>query len=458
MIVTLFLCMQLAALPDDDVDATVRSQLDKLHVPGISVAVVKDGVPLFSKSYGLANVELGVAATPDTPFEILSVGKQFTAAAVMLLVQEGKVGLDDPVAKHLLDSPEAWSGVTLRHLLTHTSGIRSYHEVPGYFDQIRLDRTPQQLLQPVRALPLDFQPGTAWRYSNSNYFLLGLVIEKVTGKAYADFLDERLFRPLDMKGTRVNDHSVVLPRRAAGYTWRNDRLWNADVVSASQMWAAGGVVSTAPDLAKWEASLFSAKLLPKSVVEQMATPARLMDGRETDYGFGNEVGVDHGHRFAGHQGGAIAFDATVLRFPSDGLSVIVLCNLTQAPSRTIARHIASLYLPGLSDEKNAGIEDGDPKTTSALRDVVLGIASGKIDRSPFTESAQKGLVPMIEKQGPRLLGRLGKLESFVLLERRGDGGTTTHRYRATFEKGKLVWEFRTTADGKIESIEPPTEE
>jgi CubicO group peptidase (beta-lactamase class C family) len=458
VITTLMLCASLAASGSPDVDAVVRPLLDSLHVPAIAVAVVKDGACVFAKGYGLANVEDGAPATADTVFRLLSVGKQFTAAAILALAHDGKLGLDDPIAKRLPDVPEAWAAVTIRQLLSHSSGIHSYHEVPGYFQQLRLDRTPRELLDPVRGLPLDFPPGSAARYSNSNYFLLGLAVESATGKSYGDVLAERFFRPLGMTSTRLDAAAAIVPHRAAGYTWRDGILTNAEAVSPTQTWAAGGVISSAADLARFEVALASGRVLPKEMLELSMAPARLADGSATDFGLGNEIGVDHGHRFAGHQGGGLAFDATVLRFPDDALSVIVLCNLTAAPSRTIARRLACLWLPALSDEANPGIADDDPKTTAQLRDVVLAIAKGALDEAAFGEKARRELVPLLRQQGPRLLGRLGSLEAFTLLERRTDGALRTHRCRATFEKGKLVFVFHTTGDGVIDSIDPPTEE
>src|SRR6266446_3679108 len=165
----------------DRVDDYVREQMQTWHIPGVSIGVVRDGKVLLAKGYGFANIELGARATADTVYEILSITKQFTAAAILVLVEEGKTGLDDTVAKYLPDSPTSWKDVTVRHLLTHSSGIMDFTDIPPFFEQLRLDATPDELLKAVKKRPLQFSPGTQWRYSNSNYYLLGQIIEKLSG-------------------------------------------------------------------------------------------------------------------------------------------------------------------------------------------------------------------------------------------------------------------------------------
>src|SRR5262249_6324883 len=176
----------------DKIDDSIKVELEKSHTPGASVAVVRDGKVVRARGYGMANVELSVRAARDTVYETLSVSKQFTAAAILMLVEEGKVTLDAPISNYLPNTPAAWSVVTVRHLLTHTSGIRDYTDVPGWMATIRQDRSPEDLLKPVREAPLGFPPGESFRYSNSGYYLLGMILEKVSGKSYGDFLQERI--------------------------------------------------------------------------------------------------------------------------------------------------------------------------------------------------------------------------------------------------------------------------
>src|SRR5882724_5732869 len=203
----------------DRVDDFVREQVQTWHIPGVSIGVVSDGKVLLAKGYGFANIELGASATADTVYEILSITKQFTAAAIIVLVEEGKIGLDDTVAKYLPDSPASWKDLTVSHLLTHTSGIMDFTDIPPFFEQLRLDVTPAELLKAVKERPLQFAPGTQWRYSNSNYYLLGQIIEKVSAKKYEEFLHEHIFQPLEMKATKMTDYRDIIPNRAAGYNW-----------------------------------------------------------------------------------------------------------------------------------------------------------------------------------------------------------------------------------------------
>ena len=439
------------------VDAYAKSEMAKQHVPGMSVAVVQNGKVVLAKGYGLVNVELSAPATAETAYELMSVSKQFTATAIMILVEEGRIRLDEKVSTYLADTPSAWSAVTIRHLLTHTSGISDYTDNPGWRQQIRLDRKPEELMKPVAERPLAFQPGEQWRYSNSNYYLLGMIIEKLSGKHYADFIDERIFKPLGMTSTRLDVMTDIIANRSAGYNLQNGQMQNAEYVSPTQKWAAGAIISTASDMAKWVIAIDEGKLLKKDSWQQMIVPAKLNNGKETSYGFGNELEKDHNHLVAGHQGGGIAFNTTVRRYVNDKLSVIVLCNLTQAPSELIARHVASIYIPEISDADKTGIEDKDPKLTEELKRLLENAALGQVDPSVFTPAALGQVVPMVRQAGPRMLGPLGPMQSFTLLEETTESAKRFRRYRAKYEKMTLIWSFELTSDGKIINLEPKPE-
>jgi CubicO group peptidase (beta-lactamase class C family) len=236
-----------------------------------------------ARGYGLANVEHQVPVKPETIFQSGSMGKQFTATAVMMLVEEGKLSLDDKITKFFTDAPEAWRNITVRHLLTHTSGMTDY---PQDFD-LRRDYTEDELYARIKPIPLAFQPGEKWSYSNLAYVMLGLLIHKVSGKFYGDFLQERVFQPLGMTTARVISEADIVPNRAAGYRVTNGQLKNQSWVSPSlNTTADGALYLTVYDMAKWDAALYTEKLLKRSSLEEMWTPVKLNDGKTHPYGFG----------------------------------------------------------------------------------------------------------------------------------------------------------------------------
>lgn len=437
-----------------EVDTYVKAQMAAQHIPGVSVAVVREAKQALCKGYGYANVELSAPATDKTVYELQSVGKQFTATAVMLLVEEGKLSLDDAVGKYLTELPASWRAVTIRRLLNHTSDIPDYIHAPGWKETIRLDRTPLELLKPV--FPLEVAPGTKWKYSNSDYLVLGLIIEKISGDSYADFLAKRILQPLGMTSTRINSMTDVIANRADGYWWK-DGLLKDEYVSPSQKWAAGGVVSSAADLAKWAESLEQATLLKATSLQTMLVPGRLANGAEVPYGFANELDEDHGHKMAGHQGGGLGFNATLLHYPADHLEVVVLCNLRTARSLPMARHIAAIYLPELSDANKQGMEDKAPKTTALLKQIITEVGKGNLDDSLFSAEAREKLVPSIRRAGPHFVGPLGEMRSFTLIERTEDGDGQTLRYRSKFDSMSLIWTFKLNRANKITAMEPRPE-
>lgn len=444
---------------NEKLDAYVKAEMARSHAPGMSVAVVQQGRVIFTQGYGMASIELSAPATANTVYETLSITKQFTAAAVMVLVGEGKIDLNQPVSKYLANLPSAWSGITVRHLLTHTSGIADYTGAPGWGQSARMDRPPLELVKTVFQTPLLFLPGAQKKYSNTNYYLLGMMIEKISGMAYGDFLAQRIFGPLGMTSTRLNNYAAIVPARAAGYhRSNNNEIQNADFISSSQKWAAGGVISNVADLAKWLIALETGSLLKHDTLEQMWAPGQLNDGSRTDYGFGNELDSDRGHRVVGHEGSGLGFNASMIYLPDDHLGIVVLGNLTQAATLAMAHHIAAIYLPAISDEANNGITDSEPKLTELLRQTLLDAAQGKADPARLAPDSRPQLLQLLRTNGPRLLGPLGTLESLILLEDSAKNGAHARRYRAVFSKGqRIIWEVQFAADGTIAELAPRPE-
>src|SRR5882672_8228402 len=329
----------------DAVDQFVKDEMDKQHIPGLALLVSRNGQPIRQQGYGLSNVELQVPVKPETIFQSGSVGKQFTATAVMMLVEEGKVGLEDPLTKYFPDAPVTWKKVTVRELLSHTAGFTDY---PKSFN-FRKDYTEAQLIKIVENIPLVYPPGTSWSYSNLGYLTLGILIHKVTGEFYGDFLQQRIFKPLGMTTTRIINEADIIPNRSAGYRLAKGELknqeWVAPMINTT---ADGSLYFSVVDLAKWDAALYTEKLLKRSTLEQMWTVAKLKNGQPNSgkYGFAWFIGNKNGHHVVEHEGQWQGFETQISRYVDDRLTVVVLTNLGSAQPDKIADRVAELYFEG----------------------------------------------------------------------------------------------------------------
>ncbi len=326
------------------VDDFIRGEMLSQHIPGLSLVVDKDGQITLAKGYGLANVELEVPVKPETVFQSGSVGKQFTATAVMMLVEEGKIDLEDRVSKYFTNAPAAWADIRVRHLLTHTSGLGDY---PKDFD-FRRDYTEDELLTHLMKTPLAFQPGEKWSYSNVGYATLGILIGKVTGRFYGEFLKDRIFIPLGMTTARIISEADIVPNRASGYRLVKGELMNQTWVSPTMNSTAdGSLYLTVYDMAKWDAALYGDKLVKKTSLDQMWTPVTLNDGKTHPYGFGWFVVDVRGHRLIHHGGSWQGFHCGIQRFVDDKLTVIAFDNLAGSNLEKIIRGVAAIYNPEL---------------------------------------------------------------------------------------------------------------
>jgi CubicO group peptidase (beta-lactamase class C family) len=338
-------CQASAVDQTDVVDNYVRAEMTKQRIPGLALLVSRGGQVIRAQGYGLANVELQVPVKPETIFQSGSVGKQFTATAVMMLVEEGKIGLEDPLTKYFPDAPPSWKKVTIRELLSHTAGFTDY---PKSFD-MRRDYTEAEQLKIVESIPLAFAPGTSWSYSNLGFLTLGILIHKVTGEFYGDFLQERIFRPLDMQTTRIISEADIVPNRSAGYRLVKAELKNQEWVSpTANTTADGSLYFSITDLAKWDAALYTEKLLKRSSLDEMWTVAKLSNGRQNSghYGFGWFVVTKNGHRVVEHEGAWQGFETQISRYVDDKLTVVVLTNLDDAKPEVLADRVAEMYLSG----------------------------------------------------------------------------------------------------------------
>jgi CubicO group peptidase (beta-lactamase class C family) len=337
----------MAQAPPDAVDQYIQSEMSKRHIPGLALLVVRDGKTVRARGYGFSNVELQVPVKPETVFQSGSMGKQFTATAVMMLVEEGKIHLDDPLTKYFKDAPDAWKQVTVRQLLSHTAGFTDY---PKDFN-FRRDRTEAEMLKIVEGISLANPPGTKFDYSNLGYLTLGILIHQVSGEFYGDFLQQRIFQPLGMTTTRIISEADIVPNRAAGYRLVKGELKNQEWVAPSlNTTADGSLYFSILDLATWDAALKTEKLLKTSSLQQMWTPAKLNNGRPNsgNYGFGWFIDSIRGHRIVEHSGAWQGFTSNISRYVDDKLTIVVLTNAEDGAPDDITHHIAGLYVPEIA--------------------------------------------------------------------------------------------------------------
>lgn len=437
---------------EDPIDALIRSHMAKHSIPGLAVAIVKDGQVVRTQGYGAANVETNQPVKADTVFPILSVTKQFTAAGIMLLVEEGKIGLDDPIHRYFESAPPTWGKIMVRHLLTHTSGIKDFINEPNL--DLTRDYTETEILQSAVGRPLNFEPGDAWAYSNTNYHLLAMIIRKVSGQWYGDFLAERIFNPLGMTRTWVVRGGETETNMAQGYVRQDDKLRPALTLPPGIAgYGGGGIHSTVEDMARWDIALNSERLLKRQSLGQMWEPVRLNSGASHGYGFGWEISSIDGHRVVWHAGGWTGFSAQISRLPEDRLTVIVLTNLRSGAPGELARAIAATYIPKLTTVKNEPIEDTDPALSARLSEIVRRAAEGTLAADDFTPETWTALTPYRD-QLRRDLQSFGPMQSFAPIERTERDGLRHLRYRVQFQRTQIVFQFTLNSEGKLTTFTP----
>ena len=325
----------------DGVDDVVRKQMASQNIPGLAVAVVKNGKPIKVKGYGFANLEHQIPVKPDSVFLIGSVSKQILATAVMTLINDDQLSLDEKAVKFLDGAPEAWNDITIRHLLTHTSGLM--REGPGF--STTKAQSDAEVIKSAYASPLVFKTGEKWQYSNFGYFILAEIITKVSGKPWPEYVEQRIFAPLQMNASDAVGIAPIVPHRVAGYGYRNGNYENISLFASLR--PSGAFMSSMNDMLKWDAALNKATVIPQALLDTMWTPATLNDGKTVPYGFGWELNNVGTHRSVAHAGSLTGFRAAYLRLPDDKLSVIVLANKDAAASDVIALKIAMEYIEDL---------------------------------------------------------------------------------------------------------------
>lgn len=327
------------------VDDIARVELVKPVAVGLSIAVAREGEVLVSRGYGLADLEFEAPMNEQTILRIGSVTKQFTAAAIMKLVEQGALSLDDPLTKMLPDYPAPAQPVTLRQLLTHTSGIWSMTDSDEFMNRdATLELTPAEMLALFKEKPLEFEPGTKWNYSNSGYYLLGEIIARASGRPYARYIQDELFTPLGLERTRYESNSAIIPNRAQGYSFDGTSRTNDKPIGADVAGAAGGILSTAEDLVRWGTALAEGRVVTPESYAQMITPAVLADGSKTDYGFGLVIDEWEGRPRISHGGGIFGFTSQLTWFPRERLAVAVIVNSDVMSAQRVATSVARAAL------------------------------------------------------------------------------------------------------------------
>jgi CubicO group peptidase (beta-lactamase class C family) len=430
----------------DEIDAYLQAQMAWQHIPGLSVMITRDRHLVKAKGYGLANVETGTPATAETKFKLASLSKQFVAAGIMILVQDGRLHLSDSITNYLEDVPEAWKVITIRHLLTHTSGIvKDSAAFDPYKAQPDID-----IIRSVYSVPLQFQPGDAWSYSNIGYYVLAEVIYRVTHRPWTEFIQRQVFDAAGMSGDLTADPAIIIPHRASGYETRMGILQNSEVWRAVR--PSGGFVGSVIDLAIWDAALDDDRILGPTNRVLLWTPVKLNDQTTEGYGLGWFVAELNGHLRIHHDGGVPGFSADFEKFPNDRISVAILANIGQRDIRDLTIGVAAMILPALKPVSDPVIEDHAPELTQRIRGIVGELAMGQTDAKQFTPELAGWLAGDLKRGFGDDLHRLGILESLGLLSRDVKDGEVTCRYRMEFRYVTLTVECTLDKDDRIKRL------
>ena len=448
----------LASTQPTKLQAWVDAEMTAQHVPGMAVGVYKYGKPVEIVTRGYANLETKSKVRRQTVFEICSITKQFTAAAVLLLVQDGRMVLDDPISKYLNGIPRSWSGVTIRRLLDHTAGVPDRVFADG------LTELPlPAAIKKLTSYPLLYAPGERWFYNNSGYWLVGHAIERASGEKFFDFLSHRIFIPLGMSHTFPNCVSRVMQGRARGYAWNGKEFENASPLSDEVGYAAGGLVSTIDDLNIWSKALDDGKLLSAKSRSEMVSPATLSCGEKAwnyaggGYGLGVFVGSANGRAVEKHSGGWDDASCQLARFPDDGLTVVVLTNVGGYEQRSfVGERIGHLFDSKIKVPQWKGLHRSDSLSSSYVRRLVTDLVKDKVASDGLlTEACRQDILSdhehLVEK------AKSGGLRTLELADRIPQGDTTVYLYRATLKR-PLMALIAVTKDKKVadfQLLEPP---
>lgn len=425
------------------IDAAVTSLLAKSGAPSASIAVVRDGKIAYEKAYGVANVETKAPATTSMRYSIGSISKQFTAAAILMLAEEGKLTLDDRLVRWFPDLTRA-NEVTIRQILSMTSGYQDFWPQDYVMPRMLKPVAAKEILAEWGGKPLDFDPGTKWQYSNTNYIIAGLIVENVSGMPLMDFLQKRVFGPLHMTTIANTDDGPLGPEDPARYMrYAMGPPRPAPKEGKGWMFAAGELAMTAHDLALWDISVIDRSLMSRESYRALEKEVRLEDGVGANYGLGVSIGTSGSHRIITHGGEVSGFTARNAIYPDDRVAIVVQVNLdATGVTSDIAKKVADLLF-----------ETTDPEALASTRAIFDGLRRGKIDRSLFTSNGNAYFSDQALADFASSLRKLGKVEEFTQLSQALRGGMTQRRYRVECKKGTVRITTYTMPDGKLEQYQ-----
>ncbi len=454
--VFLLIIWSVSAVRADWIDKFVAEQIKRRQIPGLSIAVLRDGKIIKAMGYGFANLELQVPATKDTVYEIGSISKQFASEALMLLVEDGKVNLDDSINQYLPpNAPETWRKITVRDLLNHTSGLKDWTEIKDF--SYRREYSAEEFVALVKDFPLNFQPKDNWSYSNTNLPLIGIIVERAGGKSYEDFVTERIIKPLNFPTIRFKHQEDVVPNRATGYEWRNNKWENGEPFRPKVIAASGGILASATDLARWWEAVLQNRVVKQASLTQMLAPAKLNDGRTVAHGFAFFIDSFNGHRVIQHFGSTVGgFGSIVRYYPQEKTTVAVIGNLEDGGfgAEYIAKRVSNFYIPGTFVGGLKEMPDSTPNQMQTYLQILKDIAAGK---NPEILSAN--FAAKVSENFRKQLGEnLKQMKSFVYLGT--EKITADHfvldpaafefsRYKMTLPDKTVYYHFRMNKDGKV---------
>lgn len=401
-----------------------------------SVLVAKDGVVIFEQSAGWANAEWKVPHTVTTKFRLGSISKQFTATAILLLVDAGKLTLDDPLSRLLPSTPPAWGGATVRQLLSHSAGVPNYTAAPDYGTWKVLPESPARIVAHIADKPLDFTPGEKFRYSNTGYLLLGWIVEQVAGQSYEKFLEAHVFQPLGMNHSGYDSSTALIAERASGYSLGPDGILNAGYIDMHVPGGAGALYSTTSDLLRWTGGLFGGRLLHTKSFNLMTTPG------QGNYGFGLFIGERYGHKAIYHGGGIEGFTSHVSYYPEDQVTIVVLANLDGPTAEYVARGLAAVQfgetpklpqphtavsLPRATLEKYVGAYELSPALTLTIAlegERLTGLLTGQKAFAIFAEGETKFFLKVVDAEIEFFADAGGAITHLILRQNGSDNRAT----------------------------------